>query len=539
MFRAAPAVRLVLFGVVVLAAAAAGAMAVQPAAPELTFDQPLAHYGAETPKIRKLPDGGRIAVGSRTGHDITVQWRDPQGTSWSAPHQVQRQPKLWTHDMSVDQADGTVTIAPDFWSQRILDDDYAPKITTLTVCRNYWCDASRTSDRLTSAAIADAGALVVFQTDDKHLLLWEDGRGYRTSTVTGMPKGDQRIRVMPDGSLVGVAGRWDGKQCHYVLYTAGRRSTSFEEKVESPGFYDAKPCYLASADVAGKNTVNVWIESLSDDITFHRDGSTWSVDKRLLSRMQIRDTRGRSTIAPTEVRVGRGKTAVVGSRDQRSILLQVRPGPSKRWGKQSVVARAPAGTVCRNVSTAEGAGKKPLTMILVHCYRDGRRVKTVDAPSDIAVVLATTNGRHWAIGSIEDPRWDALYSRPALMAVGTESGLLYRGGRTFATVRLSSDRQWDGLALTLDGTRLVRIPGNGDAAGQCVPRWTVAPVTATSWPAATPFAAEGFPRPGSCTGSITPETDTIFMTGVYQAEWSWEGGMRLRNGRLAVMPPIE
>ncbi len=539
MFRAAPAVRLVLFGVVVLAAAAAGIVVTQPAVPELTFDQPLAHYRAEKPKIRKLPDGGRIAVGSRTGHDITVQWRDPQGTSWSAPQQVQRQPKLWTHDTSVQQADGTVTIAPDFWSQRILDDDYDPKITTLTVCRNYWCDESRTSDRLTSAAIADAGGLVIFQTDDKHLVLWEEGHGYRTSTVTGMPKGDQRIRVMPDGSLVGVAGRWDGRQCHYVLYSAARRSTSFDEEVESPGFYDSKPCYLASADVAGKNTVNVWIESLSDDITFHRDGSTWSVDKRLLSRMQIRDTRGKSTIAPTDVQVGRGKTAVVGSRDQKSILLQVRPGPSKRWGKQRVIARAPSGTVCRNVSTAEGAGKKPLTMVLVHCYRDGRRVKTVDAPSDIALVLATTSGRRWAVSTVDHPFWEPLYSHKALMAVGGQSSLIYRGGRTFTTVRLGADRQGDGLALTPDGTHLVRIPGNGDPAGQCIPTWTVAAVTATSWPTPTPFAADGFPRPGTCSGSIYADSGTTFTAGVYQADWSWEGGMRLRNGRLEVMPPID
>ena len=537
MFRAAPAVRLVLFGVVVLAAAAAGLEVAQPAAPELAFDQPLAHDGAEKPKIRKLPPGGRIAVGSRTGHDITVQWNGSGTSSWSAPQQVQRQPKLWTHDISVDQADGTVTIAPDFWSQRILDDDYAPKITTLTVCRNYWCDASRASDRLTSAAIADAGALVVFQTDDAHLLLWEEGRGYRTSTVTGMPKGDQRIRVMPDGSLVGVAGRWDGQQCHYVLYTAARRSTSFDEEAESPGFYDAKPCLLTGVDVAGRNTVNVWIESLSDDITFHRDGSTWSVDKRLLSRMQIRDTRGKSTIAPTDVRVGRGKTALIGSRDRTSILLQTRPGPRKPWRKEKVIARAPAGTVCRNISTAEGSGKKPLTMVLVHCYRKDRRVKVVDAPSDVALVLATTSGRRWAVSAVDHPFWEPLYSRRAMMAVGGQSSLLYRGGRAFTTVRLGADRQGDGLTLTPDGTQLVRIPGNGDANGQCVPTWTVAAVTATSWPTPTPFTADGFPRAGTCSGSIYADGSTTFTAGVYQAGWSWEGGMRLRNGRLAVTPP--
>jgi len=539
MFRAAPALRLVLFGVVVLAAAAAGIVAPQPAAPELTFDQPLAHYGAEKPKIRKLPDGGRIAVGSRTGHDITIQWRDPQGTSWSAPRQVQRQPKLWTHDVAVDQADGTVTIAPDFWSQRILDDDYGPKITTLTVCRNYWCDESRASDRLTSAAIADAGSLVVFQIDDRHVLLWEEGRGYRRSTISGMPKGDQRIRVLPDGSFVGVAGRWDGHQCHYVLYTAGHRSTSFDEEVESPGFYDSKPCLLAGVDVPGLNTVNVWIESLSDDISFRRHGSSWAVDRRLLSRMQIPDTRGKSTISPTEVQVGRGKTALIGSRDRKSILLQVRPGSRKPWGKEKVIARAPAGAVCRNISTAEGSGKKPLTMVLVHCYREDRRVKIVDAPSDVALVLATTSGRRWAVSTVDHPFWEPLYSQKALMAVGDRSSLLYRGGRTFATVRLGADRQGDGLTLTPDGTQLVRIPGNANPAGQCIPAWTVAAVTATSWPTPTSFAADGFPRPGTCSGSIYADGGTTFTAGVYQADLSWEGGLRLRNGRLEVMPPPE
>lgn len=539
MFRGAPAVRLVLFGVVVVGAAAAGLGVTRTPAPELTFDHPLAHYAAEKPKVRKLPDGGRIAVGSRTGHDITVQWRDPQGTSWSAPQRVQYQAKRWTHDMSVRQAAGTVTITPDFWTEQILDDDYDPDFTTLTVCRNYWCDESRTSAWLTSATIAEAGRLVAFQKDERHFLLWEDGRGYRTTTVRGMPGGDQRIRVLPDGSFVGVAGRWDGQRCHYVLYTAGRRSTSFHQEVESSGFYDFKPCHLSSADVAGKDTVDVWIESLSDDISFHRKGSTWTIDKRALTRMQIPDTRGKSTITPTEIRIGRRGTALIGSRDQQSIVLQTRPGPRKPWDNERAIAHAPANTVCRNVRTAEGLGKKPITMVLVHCYRSDRTVKVVDAPSDVALVLATTNGRNWAIDTVDQPRWEPLYSRKALLAVGGRSSLLYRGGQAFTTVRLSADREWDGLSLSLDGTLIARIPGNPDPHSQCVPTWTLAPLTATSWPDPVPFAAGGFPRPGTCSGSIYPETATSFMAGVYQSDWTWDGSLNLRNGRLVPAPPVE
>jgi len=538
MIPAAPALRLALFATTAVAAGAAGWATSQAAKPHLAFDQPLARYAAERPKVRKLPDGGRIAVGSRNGHDITVQWRGPGAAAWSAPQRVQRQARFWTHDMSVKQAAGTIAIAPDFWRERILDDDYAPAFTTLTVCRDYVCEGSRRARELSGATIADRGRLVAFGFDERHLLRWEDGRGYRTPAITGMPMGDRRVRVMPDGTFIGVIGRWDGEQCHYVLYTAGRGSTSFRKEVETPGFYDHKPCLLASAHVAGRNRVDVWIEIFDQDVSFRRTGSEWTVDKRALTRLQIKDTHGTSTLAVQPVRIGR-KTALIGSRDRRHILVQFQRRPRAAWSETRVIAEAPAGTVCRNSSSAWGEGTRPIAMVLVHCYREKRKVKIIDEPSDVALVLATTNGRRWAIGTVERPGWEPLVSRRHLMAVGSASSLLYGGGRTFQTVRLPVNTRWDGISLTLDGKRLARIPGNADANASCTAMVTIAPVSATAWPSPTAFAADGFPRPGTCSGSIFEDAPGSFTAGVYQMDWSWEGGFTLNDGRLRVNPPLE
>jgi len=539
MSRAEPAVRLAVFGTVVALAAGAGVLAANPTpTPDLAFGEPLAHYGAEKAKVRKLPTGGRIAVGSRTGHDITVQWRDPNGRTWSAPQVAQNEAKLWTHDISVRQKSGTVAIAPDFWTQRILDDDYDPSFTSLIVCRNLRCAESRSSGWLTGATLAKDGSLVAFQTDDDHVLLWEDGRGYRTSVISGLPKVERRVQMMPDGSFIGVAGRWDGSQCHYALYSADRGSTTFRKEAETPGVTDTESCLFASVEVSGANRVNVWLELLSDDVGFVRRGSEWSVDARALTRMQIPETGGKSTVAATSVGVGKNSTAVVGSRDRTTVLLQVRSGYLKAWSKPRVIARAPAGTVCRYASTGETDAKKRLAMVLVHCYRADRVFNEDDSTPDVSIVLATADGRRWTQGTVERARWEPVFGRRALIAVGAGGSLLYRGGNAFEPVSLPIDPQWDGVALTHDGTRLVRIPGNSNPAAQCAPAWTLAPLSATFWPAATPFVAQGFPHIGTCSGSVDALTKTTFMASLNTSEWQeWQGEFRLKDGRLEVIPP--
>jgi hypothetical protein len=537
MFRAAPTLTLIVFGALVVAAAAGGVITAQSAAPGLTFGHRLAHYDAEQPEIRTLPDGGRIAVGSRSGHDITVQWGEPQRDSWSAPRQIQREPKFWTHDITVRHSHGTVAIAPDFWVERVLDDDYAPKFTTLTVCRDYRCDGSRRSRRLSGTDFAEDGDLVTFGLDRKTILLWERGRGYRTTTIRGIPSGDRNVRVMPDGSFYGVAGRWDGQQCHYVLYTAGHRSTSFHRRLETPGFYDLKPCYLSGTQTAGNDAVNVWVESLSDEITFRRNGSTWKLDSTALERMQIKDTEGRSTIAPFEINAG-GARLLFGSRDRIRILIQSRRGDKTPWSKERTVAHAPKGTVCRNASGDRDYGKGRTAMVLIHCYADSRKVSRTDAPSDVAIVLATPDGKRWSKRTLQHPRWDVLTSRSSLVAVGRGHSLLFRNG-VLTELKLPMNSEWDGLGLSQDGSHLARIVGNGNPAAQCRPAWTYVSVRAKAWPAPTPFAADGYPRAGTCSGSIYADGPDTFTAGAYQTEWSWEGGLRLRHGRLEVMPPPE
>jgi hypothetical protein len=526
-----PALRLCTFAAATVAAAGA-ALSMNHAS---GFDQPFAKHQAKV-TIRTLPDGGRIAVGSRTGHDVTVRWRAPGASTWSAPDEIQRSRRLWTGAIPVDQRDGTVAIAPAWFFSRVGDGFQMASSESLTVCRNYRCGEPRKVNGAASTTISDDGHYVFFlDLNEEHVVVWEDGHGYRESAVRGISEPERQVLPLSDGTFVGVAGRWDGSLCRFVLYTADRGSTTFHKAFETPGFSDAKPCH-PSAEVKPNHVVNVWTDTVRENIQFRRSGTNWRLDPRAPSRMQIPETGGESSIDPVEVGVGRAATALIGSRDGTTILAQIRASPHGTWGKERLLARASAGMACRKADAQGPLGKRTMTMVLVHCYRADRVVKNLDTLADEAIVLATTDGQRWISSTLARPFRHAASSRDSFLALGASLSLLYQGGGSFTTVRLPVDPRWDGVGLTMDGTRLLRIPGNGNPAAQCVATATMAPLSATSWPTPTPFVVRGLPRSGTCKGSIDEYASAKFGAGIYQDDWLWEGELQLRKGHLERAP---
>jgi hypothetical protein len=239
------------------------------------YDQKLASYPFEKAHEATLPDGNRIAVGSRTGHDVTVQWGD--GDGWSTPQEVATH-ALWTHDLTVKERKGTVSISADFWEQKVLDDDYSPLKTVVLVCRDHVCKQAPAPKQLSFAYPSDDGTLVSFGLDEQRMGFWEDGN-FRTQEISGLPK-EFGVRVADDGSFLAIGARQVGSLCHYDLYAAPRGSVAFTLAAEGPGFPDRKPCYAYAPDIDENDgdRVSVQVDSAPHPLVFSRNDGQWKVE---------------------------------------------------------------------------------------------------------------------------------------------------------------------------------------------------------------------------------------------------------------------
>lgn len=509
-------------GVVLLGAALAGC-----GSPSVEYGEQLADYAAEKARIVKLPGGERLAIGSRTGHDITVQWGD--GDSWTAPEEVYTE-RLWTHDINVEHAGGTVAISPDFWAEKELDDDYAPDHTALVVCHDHACAEPVVSEHLSSAQLDGEGSLVAFGTGTGALSLWERGEGTRQLKLEGLPAGSE-VRLAPAGRFLGLAARNADGSCFFDLYESERGRARFTKVATTPG-YPEPQCRPLSLDLDGDDRAQTHVDSAGGNVPFVRDGDGWRVDLPDVPRMVIRDTQGRSTIPPAELHVRDSTEVVLGSRDGHSIVMQYRH-QGAGWSREKEIARAPDGTVCRHASSREATGA---AMVQLACYPPGGDADPGERVP-VALVLATTNGESWRSLTLPDAAFDPVGDLRGMLAVGARRSLYFAPGfDDFVEVRLPVDEVWDGLALTPDGKGLVRLIGNPDPSGRCPYSWTTAPLTATTWQAPRPLDIEPYDDgPGTCEAGI------FWIGDYYEASWGnrWEGGLELRDGELVVSPPLD
>lgn len=139
------------------------------------YDHALERYGDEAGEPHRfvdLPDGeAQLAIGSPDGHRVVVQWRDPDGSGWTAPETVWRDRSMVALDNTVRYGGGTVAIRQTF----------SPDVTVAAVLV---CERTGGAGR---------AAYVVVASPD--LAAWESRF---VADVRGQPEvTDERVRVGP------------------------------------------------------------------------------------------------------------------------------------------------------------------------------------------------------------------------------------------------------------------------------------------------------------------------------------------------------
>lgn len=450
------------------------------------YDHELASYGFEKAHVARLPGGERLAVGSITGHDVTVQWGDDDG--WTAPQKVADDP-LWTHDMTLREHAGTAAVGVDFWTQKKLDDDYAPRRTRILVCRDHDCAEAPRPKQLSSAHVSRDGTLVSFGVDRSRTGFWEDG-AFRTMAVSGLPS-QSAHQPVADGSFLAIGAREEGQLCHYDLYAAPRGSVDFTLAARGPGYPDAKPCqaYSPDPDPHDPDRVGVYVDAAVDRLEFVRKDDEWSAVVPAVAPIAYRNTQGRSTIAPIQLQ-GPRVEILLGSPDLRRIVAQVRVSGTRAWSRPRTIAQAPAGHLCR-WATGETSDQGS-AMAIVFCYPRAFvwNAQLDNSVAPLGVVLATDDGKDWPSLTLARPRASVGRGPDHLLAQGAAQSYLWRRGfDDLQTIHLPTDPLWEQLSVVGNGTRLLRLSGNGDRSAPCRPGWTIADLDARRWPALTPLPA--------------------------------------------------
>ena len=495
-----------------------------PGADEPAYGRALVKHRFQKTHIVRLADDVRLAVGSPDGHRIQVQWsRTGRADGWSAPTTVDTD-RLWTHDIQLSHRGSTAAIDPDWWREKVLDDDYAPHHTSQVVCRDFRCLPAHSSDDLSGTKLDAGGDFASFGLGPQRVLLWSVDSGFRTAAITGIGT-RATYDLAPDGSFVAAQGRAVGPLCVYDLYVTDRHQTRFRRVASSAQVPAEPPCDTASFEV-GPDRVNVDVEELSEGIEFRRSDDRWSVVQSRHPLVAYPDTHGRSTLGTQEIDLGGAGTLSIGSPDQRRIMVQTQPAGSREWGPPRQVATAPTGTRCR---VASPVGNRSGAVVVLACYPEDQpwrpAVRSAGDPA-YGLALATATGATWRVQVLRDPKVEPLEQGTSQVLVQTRSRTLLwsRGLTDFVTAALPT-RLVDGLGVTADGRRLLRITGNDDARRPCDATLYAAGVTERRWTRVRtlPISEEQIPSPSFCDAYLSP-ADGGFGIGVAGTDgYTWDG----------------
>ncbi len=518
--------RVVLAAVLALLATACGT---SPGADEPAYGQALVEHRFEKTHVVRLEDDVRLAVGSPDGHRIQVQWsRSGDAGDWSAPTTVDTDP-LWTHDVRVTHRGGTVAIDPDWWRERVLDDDYAPHHTSQVLCRAFRCLPAHSSVDLSSTRFDAEGTFASFGLGDERVLLWTSPDGFRTSRLTGLGP-EASIDLAPDGAFAGTQGRRSGALCVYDLLVTAPHETRFRRVASSPQV-PGPPCDASSIEL-GRDRANVFVEGLRGGVDFRRTDGVWAVVRSQRPLVAYPDTHGRGTLATQELDLGAAGTVSIGSPDQRRIMVQTHPADSREWDLPRQVATAPSGTRCRIASPVTNEAG---AVVVVGCYPEAQpwrpAVRSAGDPA-YGVALATSDGRSWRVLPLRDPKIEPLEQGTRQVLVQTRSRTLLwgKGYDDFVPAALPT-RLVDGLGVTPDGRTLLRISGNDDASRPCDATLYAAAVTDRRWTRVRtlPITAQQIPSPGFCDAYLSP-SDGGFDVGVAGTDgYTWDGRVTPRG----------
>lgn len=435
----------------------------------------------ERNRFLDLPDGeAQLSLGSPDGHRLVVQWRDPDGTGWTAPQTVHEDRENRAVDSTVRVAGGTVAIVETYTGD-VGDDSDIGDVEVLVVCRDLRCaTGSSVTVGEGDAAVGEPeltpdGGVVLFGWSREGAIAWEQGSGFSTWTWRdpfARRAAVSRPVLAPDGSLRlvrGRPGREDGgRTCTYTLLASepgsGELSEAGSTTARLPGRRTSEcRSYLQtySADWVGVEPD----DHATDGFWFVRDGDRWTTTSDDPSGLVAGPDlpRGRCCGLGIAGFIGWDELAY-GSPDGRRITVQPHFQGQESWEPQQVLPGAPRGYECTWMEGGQ-VGDGGYAVYLV-CHSG--EVEN-DFRGDAYAVAVSTDLRTWDTFFVRDVVGDVMIDQDAGVSVAGRPLTTWRPDEGVVTLGLPQP-PGSVVARAEDGTyvRLTLTEGPDGCTGEAV-----------------------------------------------------------------------
>jgi len=339
-------------GTVVVVVAAAGCSVLGD--DRTAYDSRLVKYDndeGEPNRYVNLDDGAaQFSIGSPDGHRIVVQWRDPDGSGWTAPETVWTDEENLAVDNTVRYGGGTVgviqTFSPDVHNDSDVDD-----VHVAIVCRAGECDVGDSPGYVGEAQVTPDGRWAYVGQDERGVVLWTPDKGIHRADWSGHPGFGRRVEasmplLAPDGSLHVVSSTRAGDSCTFALLGA------------APGTADLEQVGRTTRPVRGgcrtylETYSSDWVQVSSSNpkgstFWFVREGDAWTVTDEDPSGLVLVEDRGRRRCCDTFL-AGfiHWNDVAYGSPDGHRVVIQSHLLGDERWSDPVVLDGAPRDHTC-------------------------------------------------------------------------------------------------------------------------------------------------------------------------------------------------
>lgn len=354
----------------------------------------------EANRYTNLDDGAaQLSVGSPDGHDLVVQWRDPDGRGWTAPETVWTDERNLAVENTVRYGGGTVAIVETYTPDTGEDSDIHD-VRVAVVCRDLACEATDAGGVDAEAQVTPDGALVYVGRTERSVQLWSEGDGFHTTPWSGLPRLDHpRLTVsspmlVPDGSLRVVSGRFSRGHCTFELLTSAPRSADLSSVARrtQPLRGDLRSDCQTYVDTFSADWVAVHsFDHRASDFWFVHTGGSWTTTRRDPSGLQAIDVEGTECCDTGIVGFVHWNDVAYGSPDGRRIQVQTHFLGQETWSEPLLLDGAPPGHRC---TWLEGYELGDGFVLLMTCHQAGHPVADPYS-GDAYAVAATTDLERW------------------------------------------------------------------------------------------------------------------------------------------------
>lgn len=343
---------------VVLVGLVAGAVASVVGRGGPSYDASLVRHEDERGEANRyadLPDGeAQLAIGSPDGHRVVVQFRDPDGSGWTAPETVWEDEVDTFIDTTLRYGGGTVGTSLLFTPDTGSESDAENRVVGL-VCRGdgATCTARRLPGISSDPQVAPDGRTVLFAQSRRGVVQWTEEDGFLESAWSGHPgfpdygePGEQPSEPLlsPDGSLTVATSVPAGDGCDLRLLRAPRGTADLVEvaaetvdvRLDSRADVDADACGTRLSTFSD-DWVRVDFDGAnSDPVWFVRVGEDWEATRDDPSGLELIESVGRCCGTLVTGFISWNDVAF-GTPDGRTVQVQTHFLGAEEWTEPQVL----------------------------------------------------------------------------------------------------------------------------------------------------------------------------------------------------------